>query len=577
MTSILNAFPPDVKRLIIDLFSFRDILDHWEVFEEYMYNETIDTIFTRYNYKDLKYLAPSPEKIQQNAVYFADTLLRIDEDIPQERDSMYIKLSPSQKDRYIKIMRNIIQKHVIDYTKMRRIQNTHGNKKLLWNRIKVIINLKSIYCLNNETLNPIQIILDKKSNFDIQPGIINQKNSIKWIEFGQCYKKLLIVNSLPKSITHVKFGPRIQSRFNTNLLFPNLIKLQLPDHYDHPLEPGDLPESLKYLIINEVYKQPLKPGTLPNGLKYLKLNYYIPPIIKESYPQHLYVLDISRCRWKIEPNVLPIHLHELRLGNYEHKLELDSLPKFLKILKFDGYRQVLDVGVLPNTLETLSFNYDTPTLELGVLPESLITLKLGSYFDHPLIPNVLPSSLKYLYISKVGWGQYSHPILPKSLPDGLIKLNINNPNCHSYILCTHYNCFPTTLTSLKICRVTHIHPNTLPSSLKKLSLHNYQSKLIPGVLPEGLEILKIYYYNLPIDLGVLPKSLKVLDLHDFNEPFHKNVLPDGLIKLKLGGFNRQLEPNVIPNTVEELDLGNGVYKHPLGRGVLPKSIKKLVL
>ena len=432
MTSYIQLLPSDIKQLIINLFSLKNLLDNWPIFEEFLYNETIDTIFTRYPYSDLKYLALDDIVYPENTVgadkyrYFEDSFLYIEDPIQPrlEEKKSFRKLTNEKIEHYIGIMKPILNKHVIPAYKIKHCKNLH--------EIKVIVELESVLSLRNENLNPIQILFKCTSNSKFKPGIINNKNSIKRINLGSKYKKPLEENSLPLSLTHLDFDwdCPFQSKLKAGVLPPKLMEFELPHHYNHPLEPGDLPNSIQYLTFNDFYSHFLTSETLPKDLRYLKMGYDCKPLIKGSYPQHLTILDLERVRWKIEPNILPNSLKKLILGHYDHQFEIGSLPENLKDLKIGFYRFDFEAGILPHGLEKL-YTELYRSINNCVFPSSLKVLQLGYNFS---------------------FGPYDHPFPTGVLPEGLIKAKLYYNFKYSFQPGT----FPSTLNKLCLTEIGNI-------------------------------------------------------------------------------------------------------------------------
>lgn len=164
----------------------------------------------------------------------------------------------------------------------------------------------------------------------------------------------------------------------------------------------------------------------------------------------------------IIPNFLPNTLKELYLSkSYNIKLEPGVLPNGLKVLALDyGYKHDFDIGVLPQGLEVLVI-------------DNLSNLK----------PNVLPSSLKELYIKT--YESDSEGLNVGDLPNSLEIISINNYFCKNKIT-----------------------KNIFPSNLRKFYTH-MNIKYIVDELPDSIELLSFPNIQQNIKLfNIFPKNLK---------------------------------------------------------------------
>lgn len=188
----------------------------------------------------------------------------------------------------------------------------------------------------------------------------------------------------------------------------------------------------------------------------------------------------------IVPNFLPNTLKELYLSkSYNIKFEPSVLPNGLKVLALDyGYKHDFDIGVLPQGLEVLVI-------------DNLSNLK----------PNVLPSSLKELYIKT--YESISDGFNIGDLPTSLEIFSINNYFCKNKIT-----------------------KNMFPSNLRKFYTH-MNIKYIFDELPDSIELL--YFPNIQQNIKlfkVFPKNLKNITVNKIyairNHSWMKR-LPDDVI------------------------------------------------
>ena len=223
-------------------------------------------------------------------------------------------------------------------------------------------------------------------------------------------------------------------------------QLQLGVNLNRPLAKGLLPPSLAFLQVGSSFDQPLDRGVLPPLLTHLVLsNAFTQQLAPGDLPATLEQLDLGVYRWPLAAGVLPAGLHGLELGLFD--------------------RRPLLPGVLPSSLKCLRFNpsFDTP-LMAGALPQGLRHLNLGRAFNHRLLRSVLPSSLEELIVS----AHFDVDIAEGELPEGLRVLRFAFKP-------------PANLFGI---------PNVLPQGLVALDLGVRFGRVI-GRLPDGLRWLKV--------------------------------------------------------------------------------------
>ena len=157
---------------------------------------------------------------------------------------------------------------------------------------------------------------------------------------------------------------------------PNLKKLYISDHYRYRLEQNVLPDTLEHLTI---YCECIDVGALPDSLRYLKMQELIestlipgvipPYLIKMKYR----ILCINK---KQLINIFPDSLKHLTLDNYQSMFQIRSysFPKKLESLTFssESFNQVLKGSWLPVSLQVLVIhNTNYPRKLLLDMPKSL--------------------------------------------------------------------------------------------------------------------------------------------------------------------------------------------------------------
>lgn len=148
---------------------------------------------------------------------------------------------------------------------------------------------------------------------------------------------------------------------------------------------GDqLPPNLRKLLLEKCSGE-MPPGVLPPSL--VKL--------------HVEVYGVGRNGSGVFPcGVLPAGLRSFSVGGNYVLAEgvLLALPNLLKVWFRSSFNQQLAIGMLPPTLQVLKLSDYSKPLVLGVLPESLKILHLGSAYNLPLEPYVLPAGLECLFL-----------------------------------------------------------------------------------------------------------------------------------------------------------------------------------
>ncbi|EGC36241.1 hypothetical protein DICPUDRAFT_47250, partial [Dictyostelium purpureum] len=301
------------------------------------------------------------------------------------------------------------------------------------------------------------------------------------------------------------------------------------------------------------------------------------------------------------------------------------------------YNVPIKLGMIPSTLKelTLPIDYNHPLHEFFIIneclyyipvfpPYGLTKLYITNFFNKPILPNVLPRTLKEL---KIGTS-FTHELYFQSIPDSVTLLNFDCPYYNhqfapgilprNLIMLVIGNnvpllpgSLPESLTYLKLGRhFNHpITPDLLPIHLKKisfgpnfnitkitiesisdtLSIFNYYS---PSIIRPNLTSLKFadMDYNVPIKPGMIPSTLRELTLPtDFNHPLHEvfainncpyyiPVFPAyGLTKLYITNyFNQPIPPYVLPRTLKELKIGFS-FTQELYFESIPDSVTFLTL
>ncbi|EGC35451.1 hypothetical protein DICPUDRAFT_20605, partial [Dictyostelium purpureum] len=142
-------------------------------------------------------------------------------------------------------------------------------------------------------------------------------------------------------------------------------------------------------------------------------------------------------------------------------------------------------------------------------------------FDQPILPNIIPLSVKSLTVSKL-----THPLVVGSIPSSIVELTLNEE-------------FDQTIDSANLI---------IPNTIKKLTLFNHKVQIGIGVLPEGLEEIELKDgYSHPIPIGWFPSSVETLHVGNIKQPLVENLIPETIQDLFLTeNFNQIFNHNIIP-------------------------------
>ena len=239
----------------------------------------------------------------------------------------------------------------------------------------------------------------------ISPGTL--PHGLRFLQFPHSFDQPLQVGDIPVTVEWLQFGR----------------------NFNQPLEVGHLPASLTHLAFGLLYRQPLLPGVLPAGLRRLHLG----PGCLFGYP--------------LLPGILPSHLQQLSFG---------GAHSFSRIAP----------GDIPSSVTHLRLNSSGNRLQAGSIPAGVILLNLGDFFNEPLLPGVLPTTLRELIISR----SFNQPLRPGSLPDGLQVLVFN----------------------VKAEFQQPLLPKVIPASVKAISMGSaYNQRIVAGAIPATVKWLRL--------------------------------------------------------------------------------------
>ncbi|KAF2070688.1 hypothetical protein CYY_007989 [Polysphondylium violaceum] len=294
-------------------------------------------------------------------------------------------------------------------------------------------------------------------------------------------------------------------------------------------------------------------------------------------------------------NSIKLDFKETTDGTPREIFNLSAIPHYVKDMVIQCSNSVELVGKFPRQLKKLELKKYQKDLVPGFLPrESLNTLVI-SEFKHSILPESLPTSLKYLHLPDLYDTQISPGVLTKSLQGFKVtsftsylsqfKVSSN----YMYILqetkgivqtIDDLQQLPTIewLTNVEISYFKDfiLEPNSFPQLIETLYIHRYPQPLGKDTLPKRLKTLRLDQYNHSLGEGdLLPHSLRHLHLGEFDKPLFKRQLPPNLSTMTLNRYNQPLLPLATLSRLHSLALDR--YNHPLSDTFFPPSLKSLKL
>lgn len=211
------------------------------------------------------------------------------------------------------------------------------------------------------------------------------------------YKHSFLPHTFPPTLVDLQINFGFDHQL-CNVLPLHLKTLDLGLSFNRKLHVGDLPLSLRVLVLRNSYKQPIAPGVLPPLLEELTIHGDCDFTMRQL-PRQLRKLEVNHFDQPLEVGDLPPTLLYLSLQCFfDQPIGPEVLPRTLSTLKVGySFNQPIGHGVLPPGLTTLEFGWCfNQVIMPGVLPDSLKTVEFGALFNHPLPDGVLPRTLKKL-------------------------------------------------------------------------------------------------------------------------------------------------------------------------------------
>lgn len=287
------------------------------------------------------------------------------------------------------------------------------------------------------------------------------------------------------------------------------------------------------------------------------------------------IKKLTLCNIYFSKKVKIAMLHRYRL-NIDKIQDLNEIGEFHKeytrkirlsksynINVFKNLKSILllkDVKInFPDTLTSLMMSQYI--YEIKTFPPNLRFLCLGQNYNHKILPNMLPKTLRTITINN----RYAHD-LNDVLPQSVTSLSFSHgyrgkipdklpPNLESlYLPFTYDYKLPKLPKTLNTLRLPRHYQYSLPKRLKSLRMNLYYKQLKIGDLPVNLESLTMRFYKYKLKVGVLPETLKTLSIewHDIKNP--NTVLPKNLQHLSIYYRLNNLKSNMLPNNIDHMYL-----------------------
>ncbi|KAM9966619.1 hypothetical protein ACTFIR_006839 [Dictyostelium discoideum] len=322
--------------------------------------------------------------------------------------------------------------------------------------------------------------------------------SITKLKFDKRFNQIIKLNQISNNVKSIIFGKYFNSLIQVNsTLSLNLSSIEFGKNFNCPFNFETL-ENVKTIKFGNLFMQSLKNCHFPPNLTSLTFGNSFNSEIPSGYflDLPLKVLVFGKFFNKLMyDKSLPSTLTSLDLGS---SIFLKfQLPQLQSLIMGKGYNGTLKIGDLPTTLKQLSLcgnNFNSDSLsDFGIIPNGITSLSFGDSFNQLIENKNLPET-----ITNLSFGlKFNKPIKINVLPSNLTSLSFNY----------HFN--------------QPIEKGVLPNSLTSLSFEGvFNQNIQVGTLPNSITYLSLcYFYDKPFPIGSLPLSLKQLKIHSskFNQ------------------------------------------------------------
>ncbi len=301
--------------------------------------------------------------------------------------------------------------------------NINTNKKLKHGDIKRGVKYLIIQDIYNNPID-IGIIPNTVTHLQINPNPTGQfrelssaiiPDSVIYLDLSQDCIINLKIGDLPNNLQYLK----ITHSPAPNVIPESVIHLVFNKEYYQKIQKIDknvIPKNVKILEIKKGFNTSIDIGIIPHGVKYLSFEHYNTPIIPGAIPNSVTHIDFGRYFNKpLEIGAIPESVtHIIFRFKFNQPLYPGVIPNNVTHLIFEnGFDQKLYIGSIPNSVVYLKLgNCYNQQIDENVIPESVVYLILGNKFNQPILNNTIPKSVKYLAFGI----NFSHELNKNNLP-----------------------------------------------------------------------------------------------------------------------------------------------------------------
>lgn len=374
------------------------------------------------------------------------------------------------------------------------------------------------------------LIFLKSTYFNQEPSEHFFPVTLKILNLGKKFNKILYKNVLPDNLEELYFGNKYNQEIKENILPESLIKIVFGEYFCHKLSKKNLPKNLLELHLGGRYNFDIN-NELPDKLEklYLSNNFNV-EIYKNTLPQNLTTLKFGHMYNKnISNNIFPDSLKFLYLSNnFNGTITKENLSPNLEELNYQTYqickynRYMFNVKILSvsNNLKKLVINNIRMSINADLFVESIEELTLN-VFSIDFSKIFSPINLKNINICTKNVN--SCTITFPNEMDTIALYNINLKNIK----------FPLKLKNLIVSDLTNLNCK-LSEELSSLTIN---SKINVDSLPLSLKVIifeqwpEVVTTNLPLFLETI--QIKSCNRYYIND-YYKNELITVLPKLPHG-------------------------------------------
>ncbi|EFA76194.1 hypothetical protein PPL_10411 [Heterostelium album PN500] len=305
--------------------------------------------------------------------------------------------------------------------------------------------------------------------------------------------------------------------------------------------------------------------------------------LKYKLPEEIQTLSIhSRSFEELTANNIPRGIKNitLKVNHFKQQIGRGVLPEGLESICFGSeYRIKIEPDVLPSSLKHLYLESDLTKLKKQSLPANLEVLQLPkeNSINKLLLPNTLhtileisscyiPTLMKFPHLTTLSFYDSSSSLDINELPPNLTNLSFSGDY---QLKCA----IPPTITHLDIKNCRFESSEILPKT------SNYRFEILispkcPELQMTNVHISKLALNSL-IDItpGMITPGIESLDLSMTTSKIYVGSIPESVKHLSLNMTTENYH-NVIPETVETLELHR---TDSLTANSIPKTLKTLII